>query len=162
MEVTAIPLDSVIAPLAEARRIRVIPGGMEKALRQLQGERFDCLLFSNVLQLIGDPVGVLQDFGSLLSEKGYVVASVPNCAQLSVIYRRAIGNPDYRDLSSFEATGFHLTSRKTLERWFQKSGFTLEQAVYDIPQRAWLADRLSLGVAGSLLGSKVNVRGRKN
>jgi len=161
-QVTAIPLDAVIAPLAEARGIRVVRGTLQEALGQLQGEKFDCLLFSDELHLIADPIRILRDFASLLSDSGCVVASVPNLAQASTTYRRAVGNPEYRDLSSYEATGFHLTSRKTLESWFQKSGFRLEHTAYEIPRPAQFADRLSLGVLGSLLGSKMNVRASKN
>jgi 2-polyprenyl-3-methyl-5-hydroxy-6-metoxy-1,4-benzoquinol methylase len=160
--VTAIPLDSVIAPLAEARGLKVIQGSLESARAQLQGEKFDCLLFSHELHLFADPVAVLRDFAPLLGADGCVVASVPNLAQASVAYRRATGDPEYRNLSSYESAGFHLTSRRTLESWFAQSGFKLEQAFYEIPERAKFADRLSLGMAGSLLGSKLNVRASKN
>jgi SAM-dependent methyltransferase len=160
--VTAIPLDSVIAPLAEARGLRVVQGSLESARAQLQGEKFDCLLFSHELHLFADPVAVLRDFAPLLGADGCVVASVPNLAQASVAYRRATGDPEYRNLSSYESSGFHLTNRRTLERWFAQSGFKLEQAFYEIPERVKFADRLSLGMAGSLLGSKLNVRASKN
>jgi 2-polyprenyl-3-methyl-5-hydroxy-6-metoxy-1,4-benzoquinol methylase len=160
--VTAIPLDSVIAPLAEARGLRVVQGTFESARNQLRDERFDCLLFSHELHLFADPVAVLRDFAPLLGADGCVVASVPNLAQASVTYRRATGDPAYRNLSSYENAGFHLTSRKTLENWFAQSGFKLQQAFYEIPERAKFADRLSLGMASSLLGSKLNVRASKN
>jgi SAM-dependent methyltransferase len=160
--VTAIPLDSVIAPLAEARGLRVVQGTFESARTKLQGETFDCLLFSHELHLFTDPVAVLRDFAPLLGAHGYVVASVPNLAQASVAYRRATGNPDYQNLSSYETAGFHLTSRRTVESWFAQSGFRLEQAIYEIPENVKFADRLSLGMASSLLGSKMNVRASKN
>ncbi len=160
--VTAISLDSVIAPLAEARGLRVVQGSFESARAQLQGEKFDCLLFSHELHLLADPVAVLRDFAPLLGEDGCVVASVPNLAQASVAYRRVTGDPAYRNLSSYESAGFHLTNRRTLESWFDQSGFKLEQAFYEIPERAKFADRLSLGMASSLLGSKLNVRASKN
>jgi SAM-dependent methyltransferase len=162
-EVTAIPLDSIIASLPEEKGIRVIRESLQEAPKRLHGEQFDCILFSDGLHLIADPVLLLKDFGSLLSENGCFVASVPNLVRPTILLRAALGQRVYRDFStSYDAMGFHLTNRRTLAGWLEKSGFTLVQSDYDIPAKAEFADRLSLGLMRPLVGTRLNFRASKN
>jgi len=160
--VTAVPLDPVIASLAEARGIRVIAGDQETSLRQLQGEKFDCLLFSNVLHLVPDPVATLSSFTPLLTPQGYVVARIPNLSRLSVMWRRLRESRRYGDLGSYEKTGFHLTNRKVVKNWLQRCRCSLERIIYTIPASAKRADQLLLGLASSHVASELIFRGKKN
>jgi SAM-dependent methyltransferase len=162
-KVTAIPLDSIIAALPEEKGIRVIRESLLEAPKRLQGETFDCVLFSNGLHLIADPVLLLREFGELLSPNGCFVAGIPNLARLPILLRGALGQPDYRNFStSYDVTGFHLTNRRVLQGWLEKAGFMLAKSVYDIPAKAEFADRLSLGLVRPLVGSRLNFRASKD
>src|SRR5215472_481374 len=60
IDVTAIPLDSVIASCAESRGIRIVYSDLNTAMAQLRARRFDGVLLSGVLHLFPTPAKVLQ------------------------------------------------------------------------------------------------------
>ena len=53
---TAIPIDPVIGACAQARGVEVVCGDLPAAIEKLGERRFDCVLLSNVLHLVREPV----------------------------------------------------------------------------------------------------------
>ncbi len=104
----AIPIDSVIAVNAEARGVEIVYGDAEEAREQLDSERFDCILFSNVLHLVRDPAEFLSRFAELLAPEGRVIASVPNLSRVRLLARRLrfgkTANP-----KNYESSGMHVS-----------------------------------------------------
>jgi 2-polyprenyl-3-methyl-5-hydroxy-6-metoxy-1,4-benzoquinol methylase len=159
--VTAVALDSVIGACAEAKGIEVLHGDSETALASLAHKRFDCVLIPNVLHLVSEPVRLLESLAKLLSDSGVVIATLPNLAQLPVLWTRVKRSPAFRDLGSFERSGLHLTSYRRARRWFTKAKLTVRKIVPVIPRRAQGLYIVSGGLLSAVLASHLTILGEK-
>jgi hypothetical protein len=54
-DVTAIPLDSIIAAIAKGKEIEVLTPDVEQSLDDLSSRKFDYILFLETLQYIAEP-----------------------------------------------------------------------------------------------------------
>lgn len=125
VEVTGIPLDRVIQASAAARGIRVLPPDFDEARHSLQGERFDCILFPDVLHHVPDPVSVLTTFLPMLKKDGAVIVSVPDFHHPSVLWKRLRGEiprPNVGGPRSFDRYGIQFTTRRMLSGWLKACG----------------------------------------
>jgi 2-polyprenyl-3-methyl-5-hydroxy-6-metoxy-1,4-benzoquinol methylase len=124
--VCAVPLDPVIPGAAGAAGVEIISGDFNSARQQLVGRNFDCLLLSNVLHLVPDPVKALSSFAALLSDGGTAIAVAPNMARLPAAWeslrRDGAGSAALR---SYETTGVHRVSRRILDGWFRSAGMKI-------------------------------------
>jgi SAM-dependent methyltransferase len=123
-EVTAVPLDVVIAAAAEQRGITTTSASWAQARDELQGSTFDVVLLLNVLQHVAEPVSLLQEIRGLLAADGVLVATVPN--HLRARLRRILlrpGAPRVPTRRSFTVTGVHGTSEAVLRKWLHRGGF---------------------------------------
>jgi 2-polyprenyl-3-methyl-5-hydroxy-6-metoxy-1,4-benzoquinol methylase len=161
MRVVAIPLDPIVAGGAEAKGVELVYGDFQTAREKLAGERFDCLLLSNVLHLVPDPVDVLATFGSLLSERGIALLVVPNTLRLSTYWGKIRGDKRFQDFGNYEKTGVHLTSRRIVRRWIQDAGMKPGNATWVLSSNAQKAGRLALGLMDPWLSTEVIAVGRK-
>jgi SAM-dependent methyltransferase len=155
VRVVGIPMDSVIAACAEAKGVEIVYGGFKQTRNKLEGETFDCLLLACVLHLVNDPVAVLSSYAELLAPGGIVLATVPNFSQLTTRWRRFRGVGPYRHLGNYAKTGIHATTSGIIRGWFRRSRLTATRFAYVVPASVQLLNRLSLGLAGSLLGEVV-------
>ena len=161
-KVVAVVLDPVISACAEARGLELVHGDLKSAVAQLSGQKFDCLLLSNVLHLVENPGQVLASFAALLSEGAVVIAAVPNCQKLTIQWKRICGVPTYDSLGDFEKAGMHFTSRHTLRRWLQGAGLRVERFVDVLPDRARGISWSTLGLLTPLLSSEIVAVGAKS
>jgi SAM-dependent methyltransferase len=129
LRVSAVPLDPVIPGGAEAKDVEIIRGGLPEARRELADRKFDCLLLSNVLHLVPEPIKVLSSFATLLSDGGVAIVVVPNTAAWAVAWKaiRNRGTPE--DLGSYERTGVQRVSQYALCRWFRAAGMSVEKVL---------------------------------
>jgi 2-polyprenyl-3-methyl-5-hydroxy-6-metoxy-1,4-benzoquinol methylase len=159
IRVTAMPLDPVIASHAGTKGMEVVAGDFAAAHAKLAEKRFDCLLLSNVLHLVPDPVEVLSSFKGLLSPAGVSVALVPNTNRQKEVTSkngRATG-----PTGNFQQTGIHATSHKTLRSWFGRSGMQVQSIKNILSPRAGKYRRFTLGLADSSLASEFLAVARK-
>jgi SAM-dependent methyltransferase len=162
LRVAAVPLDSVISSWPEARGIEVIRGGFKEARRKLEGQRFDCLLLSNVLHLVGDPAAVIASFAGLLSDNGAVIALVPNLLNLPMLRKRIRFEGGMRAVrGDYQANGVHFTSRGVLRGWFRRAGMKVETIATAVPAKFETIRRLTLGLCDSLLAEDLIVVAKK-
>ena len=98
--VTGIELDPDAATQASAHCERVIVGDAETLdlAAELGDERFDAVLFADVLEHLRDPAALLRRVRPFVAEGGVVVASIPNIAHISV--RLALLGGEFRYRSS--------------------------------------------------------------
>ena len=155
LRVVAIPLDPVIADSLQARGVEMIHGDYQSAREKLRDERFDCcLLLSNVLHLVPDPIDVLASFRDFLSDRGVLLLLVPNVPRLSTYWAKIWGNGHVPDLGSYEKTGVHATSHRIVRGWFRNAGWKPGKIIDILPPRAKRIGRLTLGVTDPLLSSE--------
>lgn len=158
MRVVAVPIDSVIAACAEARGLEVVQGDFQTVREKLDGQQFDCLLLSNVLHLVRDPVSVLSLFRGLLGDNSAVVALVPNLLHVPGLRRRIRDDHGWDGLrKAYDETGVHFTSPRVLRRWFRDADFHVQKMVRRVPKKLEGMHSLSLGLADSLLAEDLAV-----
>jgi 2-polyprenyl-3-methyl-5-hydroxy-6-metoxy-1,4-benzoquinol methylase len=162
LRVVAVPLDPIIAGDSEVRGLQIVKGSFESVRQKLEGERFDCLLLSNVLQFVKDPTETLSRFASLLANNSVAVAVVPNFMRAAKVRESVLGEGGYNDLDGFEKTGVHATSRPVIRKWFRDAGLRNEWVVNVVSGRAQKASRITLGLADRFLASEFIAVGRRN
>jgi 2-polyprenyl-3-methyl-5-hydroxy-6-metoxy-1,4-benzoquinol methylase len=160
--VVGVPMDSVIGACSEDAGVEMVYGDFATARRELDQDRFDCILLLNVLHLVPDPVGVLSSFTELLAPGGVVVVATPNFANLVTYWRRLTGDPHHKDLGSYEKSGIHLSSRRVIGKWLKQCGMAPVATREVLYGRAQFLQRASLGLLGSWLASELVIVGRRS
>ena len=87
-------------------------------------ERFDCIVFNDVLEHMIDPWGALRAARDLLGDDGCVVASIPNIRNLETLFalvRR--GRWDYVDAGVLDRTHLRFFTRSTILALFDGAGY---------------------------------------
>lgn len=86
--------------------------------------KFDLVVFNDVLEHMTDPWTCLADTRSLLSDGGWVVASLPNLRNLRVLVDLVwSGRFDYVDTGVLDRTHLRFFTRATIIELFEGAGF---------------------------------------
>jgi SAM-dependent methyltransferase len=121
--VTGIERDPGLAARARGRCDRVLEGDLAAILPALAaaGERFDALVFADVLEHLDDPVAALAAGRRIAAPGAMLLASVPNVGHLSLVRDLVAGR--------FDPIPAGLTDARHL-RWFTRSSLAeaLEEA----------------------------------
>jgi SAM-dependent methyltransferase len=136
--VTGIEIDPEAARSAEAHCQRVIVGDAEELhFEELFGdERFDVVLFADVLEHLKDPAAVLLRVRPFVAEGGAVVASIPNVAHGSVRLALLAGQFQYRERGLLDASHVRFFTRDSVQDLFEESGYVITN---------WVRQRVELG-----------------
>lgn len=90
-----------------------------------QNERFDYVLFADVLEHLIRPLDVLQQAKKILKNEGKVIASIPNIAHNDIILRLSQDQFTYTKLGLLDETHVHFWGRNNLEDFFAEAGFSI-------------------------------------
>jgi 2-polyprenyl-3-methyl-5-hydroxy-6-metoxy-1,4-benzoquinol methylase len=123
--VVGIEPDAGDAAQAEKLCDRVLPRRLENIREEFPGE-FDAILFGDVLEHLIDPSEALARVRPWLSERGVVVASVPNLGHWSVVADLLEGRFDYVPYSILSGTHVRFFTRRTVEELFEACGYRVE------------------------------------
>jgi hypothetical protein len=140
-DVTAIPLDSIIAAVAKNKGIEVITPDLERSLNDLSSRKFDYILFLETLHYVPEPEIYLQKFVNILEKNGTIIATFMNMStnrycQLmnSDIVNFAIAqNSNKCDTinDKFEFSGFNfINDYNVITNWFTKARLKVGQVIY--------------------------------
>jgi 2-polyprenyl-3-methyl-5-hydroxy-6-metoxy-1,4-benzoquinol methylase len=125
--VTAIEVDAVAG--AEARQFceRVIIGDLNHLdfAVELAGQQFDVILAADVLEHLVEPARVLESLVPFLAPDGYVVASIPNVAHLSVRLALLHGRFPYAELGLLDRTHLRFYTRESVAELFTSAGLVI-------------------------------------
>ncbi len=88
-------------------------------------EKFDVILFSDILEHLVSPEAVLRKFRTHLKKGGLVVAAIPNVANLKVRLSLLLGRWEYRELGILDKTHLRFFTQKTARRLFKDSGLAI-------------------------------------
>jgi len=130
--VTAIPVDPVIAAVAQSKGVNTVDGGLDVAKRELINRRFDAVLCAGVLHLSSDPVGLLKFASSILKQGGTIIVSVPNLNFYRTLIPRMRRTDGYRDVGNFDVSRVQTVTRRRLERWFKRAGLRSDQIIAEV------------------------------
>jgi len=150
-----LPLDSVISACARLRGVEVAEGSLTSALQKFTGMEFDCILLSNILHVVEDPIELLRSLRPFMTDKTAVVASVPNLSRLPVRWKKLSGKETHDSLGDFGKSGVHLTSRSRVRRWLRRGGLRVERFVEAVAPRFQGVCQASGGLLTPLFSSDI-------
>jgi 2-polyprenyl-3-methyl-5-hydroxy-6-metoxy-1,4-benzoquinol methylase len=135
--VAAIEISPAVAEIARRHCDRIVVGDAETVDFEVLfgGDRFDAIVFADVLEHLRDPGTVLQRIRPFLADGGAVIASIPNFAHGSVRLALLGGEFHYRDTGLLDRTHLRFFTRETVEDLFETSGYVITQ---------WLRRRLAI------------------
>ena len=119
--VTGIEYDAADAAVARDKGIDVIVGTAEDAMGTMN-EKFDVIVFADVLEHFVHPEDVLSQACTLLVPGGRIVISIPNVAHLSVRLQLLMGAFTYTDRGILDRTHLHFYTKKTLKKMIGDAG----------------------------------------
>jgi 2-polyprenyl-3-methyl-5-hydroxy-6-metoxy-1,4-benzoquinol methylase len=169
-QVTAIPLDMVISVTAQAKGIKTLTSNFNIAFNDLAEQKFDCIIFDNVLQHLPEPIKILTRFSSLLSQEGTIIANFLNtdCSHwLNKRYLSSVRNSPFSPMDesikdrSFQGLGVHLTNGKNVKPWFDESGLKLYSMTYLTPRSFRKKVWLSMGLLTARLSPNFMIIAKK-
>jgi 2-polyprenyl-3-methyl-5-hydroxy-6-metoxy-1,4-benzoquinol methylase len=126
IEVTAIPLDSVIGAAATRLGLNVVYGTLDECFTNLDSRQFDCVLMTNLLHLLPNPKAVLEQCSRFVREGGTLVINGPNFDRLPILIKRIFGVGDYGKLRSFAESGINMCSPQTFKKHIARQGLRVE------------------------------------
>ena len=122
--VSGVEFDAEAAEEARPHLERLVVGDLETTdLAEMLGDdRFDVVVFGDVLEHLRDPMSVLRSARALLADGGSVVASIPNIAHGSVRLALLAGRFDYQDLGLLDSTHLRFFTWSSVEALFHGAG----------------------------------------
>ncbi|TVS78020.1 class I SAM-dependent methyltransferase [Mycobacterium helveticum] len=127
-EVWGIEFNPQAAEHARAVIDRVLVGDADERIAELPDIYFDAIVCNDVLEHLVDPGSTLRQLRRKLAPGGVVVASIPNIRFLpalsKVVFRKDFPQEDY---GIFDRTHLRFFTRKSIERLFNTSGFTMQR-----------------------------------
>jgi methionine biosynthesis protein MetW len=121
-QIIGVEPDSCRAAAARARGLEVHEQLFTAAILQ-ELERFDVIVFADVLEHVADPSSFLQLAQRALRPGGRVIASVPNVAHWSVRVDLLRGRFDYQPFGIRDATHLRWFTAETIRLLFESSAF---------------------------------------
>ena len=136
LRVVAVPLDPVICSSAAEKGVKIVLGSFRAAKEQLKDEQFDCVIYSNVLHLVRNPIEVLCLFRETLTDDSVVLIQTPNMMCVPAIWRRIRNPQHYCKLGNYDCAGVHISSSRKVREWCRKSGLKVERILGILHPRA--------------------------
>ena len=162
IEVVAIPLDSIIQTTAASKGITVLAPDFERAAKQLEGQRFDCILMLDILQQLPDPAAVIHLYHRFLRNGGPVLVSVPNWNYLGTLKKRltAQGRQSLECRATHHSSGVHRTTKARVARWLRQCELRRIQPCWVAGERLEKLRRWTFGLADEYLCRNLLVTAR--
>jgi 2-polyprenyl-3-methyl-5-hydroxy-6-metoxy-1,4-benzoquinol methylase len=135
--VTGVEVSPEAAAIAADRCDHVIVGDAEELDYDdlLGDERFDAVLFADVLEHLRDPAALLRRVRPFISDEGVVIASLPNVAHASVRLALLGGEFRYRETGLLDDSHVRFFTRDSIQDLFEESGYAITN---------WLRQRVDL------------------
>ena len=126
--VTGIELDSKMATVAKENLDKVIVGNVETLTiaDHLSKHDFDCIIFGDILEHLRDPWSILKEFRDYLTDKGVIVASIPNVRHYSTIINLLRGDWPYRKRGIHDKTHLRFFTLNQIDRMFSSARLRIE------------------------------------
>ena len=102
-------------------------GTLDDFYIQHENEKFDVIVFGDVLEHFPDPSSALEDVKAILNNNGAIVASVPNVSHITVRAMLLEGRWGYNDLGIMDRTHLQFFTEQTLVELFDSTGFNVEK-----------------------------------
>jgi 2-polyprenyl-3-methyl-5-hydroxy-6-metoxy-1,4-benzoquinol methylase len=122
--VVGIEIDETAAALAREHCADVVVADIDGVdLATLVEGPFDVVLFGDVLEHLRDPLRPLASAAGVLADDGWIVASVPNVAHVSVRLALLAGEFTYSATGLLDRTHLRFFTPRTFEDFLEEAGF---------------------------------------
>ncbi|MHB8742008.1 MAG: class I SAM-dependent methyltransferase [Sulfuricaulis sp.] len=102
-------------------------GDVESTVLSVDPEYFDCVVFADVLEHLVDPWKTLKRYSAYVRNGGYVVASIPNVRNLSILFNLVLkGRWHYEDSGLLDRGHLRFFTRTEIVNLFAQAGLTIE------------------------------------
>ena len=128
-EVTGIDSSPEIEAVAAKRIARVIHGDVTDA--DLGDERFDAIIFADVLEHLPWPVSVLRRYLRWLKPGGSVIISLPNVGLWSVRLAHLFGRWNYDETGVLDRTHLRFFTRRSARWLIEQAGLEIARTTYN-------------------------------
>lgn len=129
IEVWGIESHSDAVQDAQGRITRVIQEDLtdtQAVKRKIGNEKFDFIIFSDVLEHVVDPLEVLKSYRNFLSEKGKVIISLPNLGNWESRLRLMMGQFNYSDSGVMDRTHLRFFTFRTAKLLVKESDLDIK------------------------------------
>jgi 2-polyprenyl-3-methyl-5-hydroxy-6-metoxy-1,4-benzoquinol methylase len=125
--VTGVEIDPEAAEIARSFADEMIVANVEKLDfgEAFSSQRFDVVMFGDVLEHLVDPKNALEKARGVLSDVGYVVASIPNVAHSSVRLMLLDGKFGYTEKGLLDYTHLRFFTREGMHQLFESAGYEI-------------------------------------
>lgn len=135
--VFGVEIDEECAQIAKKYADGFYVGDIEsyKWLELLSGERFDYIIFADVLEHLYNPLDVLQKVKTLLNKDGSILVSLPNVAHNVIIMELLDDSFEYRRTGLLDNTHIRFFTKKSINDFVKRAGLSIsyETGVYIPP-----------------------------
>lgn len=129
-ETWGIELVTEMAEIAMKHSDKIITGKVEDVLSSIPDGYFDCITFNDVLEHTLEPGEILKMIKPKLSEKGIIMASIPNFRYLFNLYNLIFkGDWEYTDAGILDSTHLRFFTQKSMKQMFEKAGYQLTNQI---------------------------------
>ena len=127
--VTGVEFDPDAAAEATPHLHRVIVADLDRVdlAEAVGGDRFDVIVFGDVLEHLRDPLPPLRAARRLLNPGGYLVISIPNIAHGDVRMSLLLGRFPYGNLGLLDNTHLRFFTRASVQELLTDAGFVAAQ-----------------------------------
>lgn len=101
------------------------------------GEKFDYIIFGDVLEHLHNPQQTVKYCKELLKDNGRIIASIPNVMHISVMNQLLRGEFRYTDIGLLDKTHIHLFTQKEIIRMFAQENYEIEEmqgVIYELEE----------------------------
>ncbi len=119
--VWGIESDPDAAAVARERIDHVVQADLQD-IGAIGAQRFDVIIFADVLEHLAWPIGVLKQYVSLLKPNGSVIISLPNVGLWSVRFGLMFGRFQYDDSGVLDRTHLRFFTRRTALEMIRAAG----------------------------------------
>ena len=123
-------------------------------------QKFDVIIFSDVLEHLYDPVGIIKSYQSFLNQDGTIVVTVPNIANIFSRVALLFGYFNYSETGVMDKTHIRFFNRKNLKELAKESDLIIVSQKYDSIIMRWFVPLIKILIinnkgSGNILDSKL-------
>ncbi|MCL1869575.1 MAG: class I SAM-dependent methyltransferase [Promicromonosporaceae bacterium] len=129
-KVSGVELDPEAAEEARPKLERLVVGNIEESplADSFPGEKFDAIVFGDILEHLRDPAAVLRSALEILADDGRIVISVPNVAHGSLRLALLQSRWRYRDTGLLDRTHITFFTLESLVEMLTSVGLVIHEA----------------------------------